>query len=178
MTWYQGSLALLPQTPIGGAEILEGLAQMAEPSQKPALAARLFGCGHAWRQTYGLGRCYFYEKEHSRSLTHAQEQISPDGWLTNYSAGWQLRPEQAVEEARRAGTRTGENAAAHAARGLTRRQREILRLVARRVEQCGDRRTARREPRTVEAHLRSIFEKLGVVTRMAAVHEAQRRRLI
>ncbi len=178
LTWYQRSLALLPQTPIGGAEILEGLAQIAEALQKPALAARLFGCGHAWRQTYGLARFYFYEVEHSRSLTRAQEQISPDEWLTNYTAGWQLSPEQAVEEARRAGTELAEIAAVQAASGLTRRQREIVRLVAEGLSNADIAARLVVSQRTVEAHLRSIFEKLGVVTRMAAVHEAQRRYLI
>ena len=178
LTWYERSLALLPQTPTGGAEILEGLAQIAEALKKPALAARLFGCGHAWRQMYGLGRFYFYEMEHSRSLTRAQEQISPDQWLTNYSAGWQLRPEQAVEEGRRAGTELAEVAAVQAASGLTRRKREIVRLVA---EGLSNAEIAARlviSQRTVEAHLRAIFERLGVATRMSAVYEAKRRRLI
>ena len=178
LTWYERSLALLPQTPTGGAEILEGLAQIAEALQKPVLAARLFGCGHAWRQTYGLSRFYFYEGEHSRSLTRVQEQVSPDDWLTNYAAGWQLRPEQAVEEARRAGTELAQVAAVQAACGLTRRQREIVRLVA---EGFSNAEIAARlvvSHRTVEAHLRSIFERLGVSTRMAAVHEAEQRHLI
>jgi ATP/maltotriose-dependent transcriptional regulator MalT len=178
LTWYERSLTLLPQNPIGGAEILEGLAQIAEALKKPALAARLFGCGHAWRQTYGLGRFYFYEMEHSRSLTRAQEQISPAEWLTTYTAGWQLRPEQAVEEARRAATELAEVASVQAASGLTRRKQEIVRLVA---EGLSNAEIATRlviSQRTVEAHLRAIFERLGVATRMAAVYEAKRRHLI
>ena len=125
-----------------------------------------------------MARFYFYEEEHSRSLTHAQEQISPDEWLTYYTAGWQLSPGQAVEEARRAGTELAEIAAVHAASGLTRRQREIVRLVAEGLSNADIAARLVVSQRTVEAHLRSIFEELGVVTRMAAVHEAQRRYLI
>ena len=87
LNWYQRALDLLPQTPIGGAEILEGLAQIAEGLQKAALAARLFGSGHAWRQTFGLRRFYFYEAEHSLSLTRTQEQVSSHEWLTQLH-GW------------------------------------------------------------------------------------------
>jgi DNA-binding NarL/FixJ family response regulator len=125
-----------------------------------------------------LGRFYFYEVEHSRSLTRAQEQISPDQWLTNYTAGWQLRPEQAVEEARRAGTELAELAAEQAASGLTRRQREIVRLVAEGLSNAEIAARLVLSHRTVEAHLRSIFDKLGVATRTAAVHNAERRHLI
>lgn len=178
LTCYQRSLALLPQTPTGGAEILEGMAQIAEVLQRPALAARLFGCGHAWRQTYGLGRFYFYEVEHSRSLTRAQEQISPDEWHTNYMAGWQLGPEQAIEEGRRAGTELAQVAAVHAASGLSGRQREIVRLVAQGLSNADVAARLVVSRRTVEAHLRSIYETLGVATRMAAVREAERRHLI
>ena len=175
---YQRSLALMPQTPTGGAEILEGLAQIAEALQKAALAARLFGSGHAWRQTYRLSRFYFYEPEHSRSLTRAQQQISADEWHTNYMAGWQLGPEQAIEEARRAGTELAEVAAVQAASGLTRRQREIVRLVAEGLSNADVAGRLVLSQRTVEAHLRAIYETLGVATRMAAVREAERRRLI
>jgi DNA-binding CsgD family transcriptional regulator len=178
LTGYERSLALQPQTPTGGAEILEGLAQIAAALQQPALAARLFGCGHAWRQTYGLGRFYFYEVEHSRSLTSAQQQISPDEWHANYTAGWRLRPEQAVEEARRAGTELTEIAAMRAASGLTRRQQEIVRLVAEGFSNADIAGRLVVSHRTVDAHLRSIFDKLGVTTRTAAVHEAMRRHLI
>lgn len=178
VTWYERSLALQQQTPTGGAEILEGLAQIAAALQRPALAARLFGCGHAWRQTYGLSRFYFYEVEHSRSLTLAQAQIRPDEWLTSYTAGWHLRPEQAVEEARRAATELGHLAAVHAATGLTSRQREIVRLVAEGLSNVEIAARLVVSHRTVDAHLRSIFERLGVATRMAAVHEAERLHLI
>jgi DNA-binding NarL/FixJ family response regulator len=56
--------------------------------------------------------------------------------------------------------------------GLTEREVEVLRLVA---EGLKDQAIADQlvvSPRTVHAHLRSIYGKLEVSTRTAAVHEA------
>jgi DNA-binding NarL/FixJ family response regulator len=62
--------------------------------------------------------------------------------------------------------------------GLTRRELEVLHAVSLGL---GSPEIAVRlvvSPRTVHAHLRSIFRKLDVSTRTAAVHEALRLHLI
>ena len=61
--------------------------------------------------------------------------------------------------------------------GLTAREVEVLTLLAEGVS--NDELAARLvlSPRTVHAHLRSIFGKLGVSSRTAAVHEAARLRV-
>ena len=61
--------------------------------------------------------------------------------------------------------------------GLTQREAEVLRLVSRGLsnpEIATDLRVSRR---TIDAHLRSIFAKLDVTTRMAAAWEANRMNL-
>jgi two-component system, NarL family, nitrate/nitrite response regulator NarL len=61
---------------------------------------------------------------------------------------------------------------------LTAREREVLRLVAegRSAPEIGER--IHLSPATVKSHLQSIYEKLGVAERAAAVAEAMRRRLL
>ncbi|MBO0796822.1 MAG: helix-turn-helix transcriptional regulator, partial [Ktedonobacteraceae bacterium] len=59
-----------------------------------------------------------------------------------------------------------------AAHSLTRREVEVLRLV---VQGYPDAQIAERlviSPRTVHAHLRSIYRKLGISSRFAAIHYA------
>jgi len=62
--------------------------------------------------------------------------------------------------------------------GLTARKIEILRLVSQGLsnQEIADQLIISR--RTVHAHLRSIYEKLGVTTRTAAVHEASQFNLL
>jgi DNA-binding CsgD family transcriptional regulator len=62
--------------------------------------------------------------------------------------------------------------------GLTAREIEILRWVSQGLsnQEIADRLIISR--RTVHAHLRSIYEKLGVTTRTAAVHEASQFNLL
>ena len=62
--------------------------------------------------------------------------------------------------------------------GLTPRELEVLRALALGMSsrEIADRLVV--SPRTVHAHLRSIFGKLDVSTRMAAAQEAARLRLV
>ena len=57
---------------------------------------------------------------------------------------------------------------------LTGREVEVLRLVALGLSNAEIAAQLVVSPRTVHAHLRSIFDKLGVTTRTAAAHEAVR----
>jgi DNA-binding NarL/FixJ family response regulator len=58
--------------------------------------------------------------------------------------------------------------------GLTSREVEVLQLVALGLSNADIGERLGVSPRTVHAHLRSIFDKLGVTTRTAAAHEAVR----
>src|SRR5688572_2986531 len=81
------------------------------------------------------------------------------------SGAWPLVPPPMVGEAPAAG------------RGLTRREREVLGLLCRRL---GNPEIAARlylSPRTVEAHVANLFGKLGVATRREAMAAAARRGL-
>ena len=61
---------------------------------------------------------------------------------------------------------------------LTSREVEVLRLVATGLtnREIGDRLGV--SPRTIDAHLRSIYSRLGVATRSAATRHALERRLV
>jgi ATP/maltotriose-dependent transcriptional regulator MalT len=58
--------------------------------------------------------------------------------------------------------------------GLTERELAVLRLLALGLSNDAIATRLSISPRTVHAHLRSVFDKLGVATRTAAVHEAAR----
>ena len=61
---------------------------------------------------------------------------------------------------------------------LTEREVEVLKLVAQGLKNAQIAETLVVSPLTVNAHLRSIFNKLDVTTRTAAVHHANERGLI
>lgn len=157
-----------------GANILEGLAQVAVALQQPTVAARLFGAGHAWRRSFGFARDRSHADDHERALTSARGQLTTQRWSTSYDAGWRLSSEQAMDEAHLRSRELASESVVLDVAGLTERELEVLRAVALGL---GNSEIAVRlvvSPRTVHAHLRSIFRKLGVSTRTAAVHEAAR----
>jgi len=180
LAWYGQALEAQQrwQFVVAGAEILEGLAQVAVALGQPVPAATLFGAGHAWRRTWGLARLPFSEAEHSRALALAQEQLQPERWLAGYTVGWLLDPDGAVDVARQAAADLAQLAPQPGSGHLTRRQREVVRLLAEGWSNAAiaDRLVLSR--RTVDAHLRTVYAQLGVATRTGAVHEAARLKLI
>lgn len=160
-----------------GADLLEGLAKIAAMQRQPDTTARLFGAGHTWRLTFGQARSFFYEPGYQRILAIARAQLAEKDWSACYAAGRNLTSEQAMAEARRMARLLASAPQAPYPTSLTEREIEVLRLV---VEGLKDQEIADQlvvSPRTVHAHLRSIYGKLGVNTRTAAAHEAMQLKL-
>jgi non-specific serine/threonine protein kinase len=174
VAFYAEALRLEQESGFGqfGADVLEGLAKIAAVQRRPDDAARLFGAGHAWRQTFGQARGFFYETGYQRILEAARAQLEDDTWSAGYEAGCGLTSEQAMAEARQVAQSLASASLLPYPAGLTEREVEVLSLVA---EGLKDQEIADQlvvSPRTVHAHLRSIYGKLGVRTRTAAAREA------
>ena len=180
VAFYTEALQLEQENRFGqfGADLLEGLAKIAAVLRRPGAAARLFGAGHAWRQTFGQARSFFYEPGCRRILAAARAQVAGDDWSAGYEAGRGLTSEQAMAEARQAAQALAAASLVPYPAGLTEREVEVLSLVA---EGLKDQEIADQlvvSPRTVHAHLRSIYGKLGVGTRTAAAREAVQLQLV
>lgn len=174
VAYYDKALKLEQDNRFGqnGADLLEGLAKIAVVQRQPNTAARLFGASESWRQTFGQARSFFFETGYRRILETARTQLSDGDWSAGYTAGLGLTSEQAMYEARQAAKVLASLSLAPYPAGLTEREVEVLRLVA---EGLKDQAIADQlvvSPRTVHAHLRSIYGKLDVSTRTAAVREA------
>lgn len=168
------------------AILFEGLAEIAAALQRPDLAARLLGAATSWRaqgtdgwfdatagKDGGWPRQDYFNAAFRRAVTRSHRQSSAQEWEVNHALGASWTSDEAMQAAD-AAIRELSLALDRRAVGLTEREIAVLRLVALGLSNnhIADRLTL--SPRTVHAHLRSIFEKLGVSTRTAAVHEATR----
>ncbi|HEX5502968.1 MAG TPA: LuxR C-terminal-related transcriptional regulator [Thermomicrobiales bacterium] len=184
---------------------LAGLACTAAAEGQFHLAARLFGAADALLAALGVAevvyRVLVVDLARYRALTHAA--LEPATFAAATAEGRLLTLEEALLADDRAPaipdtapppvlapaappkTRLGAGrlgagappATAPAADGLTARERDVLRLVARGLTdaQVADRLSI--SPHTVHAHLRAIYGKLAVTTRSAATRHAIERGL-
>lgn len=153
-----------------GAEIMDGLAVTAAGLHQFAVAARLLGSAAGWRRTYGVQRDA-YDVGAESTARIVGRQLGPSGWWAHYEEGCRLAPERAVDEALQRCQELAASAAAREAQ-LTERQREVLSALAQGLSNSEIAAQLVLSPRTVHAHLRSIFDKLAVGSRTAAVHRA------
>ncbi|MGD2178198.1 MAG: NB-ARC domain-containing protein, partial [Anaerolineae bacterium] len=109
-----------------GADLLEGLAKIAALQRRPGAAARLFGAGDAWRETFGQERGFFYEPGYRRILAAMKAQLGDDDWSARYEAGRALTSEQAMAEARRVAQVYASAVREPPSAGLTEREVEVL----------------------------------------------------
>ena len=176
-------------------DCLEGLAGMVAEEGDPTRAARLFGAAQAYRTAATAPRWSHLGGQYEQDMALAHSRLLAETWDEVWADGSRMSLEQAVayaldylEEASHAAAplaaqpaeqQTPESAVVgrvQAARApqddLTRREVEILRLLARSLS---DREIAAQlvlSNRTVQAHVRSIYSKLGITNRSAATRYA------
>ena len=156
-----------------GAEILEGIAGVAARMRRFELAATLLGAGESWREAFDRPRTSGLQPEYASALHSTVRQLGPAAFGRAYEDG--RRRTAALSQALLGPAVTELSAGLSAPPvPLTGREVEVLRLVALGLSNAEIAAQLNVSPRTVHAHLRSIFDKLGVTTRTAAAHEAAR----
>jgi len=153
------------------AYILEGLAAIAAALNRLDLAARLCGTASGWRETYQQESWSPMPNDFGKTATNTRRRLGERAWLEAYDAGKRLSADRAMDLADEALDDLADELRRRSS-GLTAREIDILRLVAHGLNnaEIADRLVL--SPRTVHAHLRSIFDKLGVSSRTAAAHAA------
>ncbi|MGN6485859.1 MAG: ATP-binding protein [Thermomicrobiales bacterium] len=152
---------------------LEDIADIAGRIGQGETAARLYGAADAERERFALPLEPQYRAEYERDAAVARHAIGDDAFTAGWAAGRSLTEEQAVAIAVGVSIRTAANDVPADTQGLlTRRELEVMRLLA---AGLSDRAIAEHlfiGERTVNTHVAHVFAKLGVRNRAAAVTAA------
>ena len=144
-------------------------------------AALLMGTAEALRETIGVAIPPVWRADHERSVTAVRTRLGEKAFANIWAQGRTMTPEQALAAEGQLILPTPTKAASPVAAspdGLTPREVEVLRLLARGLS---DAQIAERliiSPRTVNNHLRSIYSKIQVSSRAAATRYAIEHHLV
>ncbi len=177
---FQDMLALFtkPEDVYGAS--LAAVAAVAIPLRQAQRAVRLLGCVSSNLEAFHTILLPYDLKLYKRNIDVLRTRLSEMVFNAAWEAGHKLTLAQAFQEALAVGdphSSTSETPATHPL-GLTGREVEVLRLVTLGFsnQEIAEHLVISR--RTVHAHLRSIFDKLGVPSRTAAARQANRLNLI
>lgn len=157
----------------GVRNLLRGIAAAAAMLGRPDSAAQLFGAADTWNQTYG-GWDEPISALPDAERAAARAGLGEEAWAIAFEAGVRFRPEEALAAAEQTIIELREVLGAPLPAGLTGREAQVVALLAEGLSNADIAARLVVSPRTVDAHLRSIFHKLEVSSRTAAVHEAGR----
>jgi ATP/maltotriose-dependent transcriptional regulator MalT len=160
-----------------------------QPGMRNEYAAQLLGAAQAMFEDIGAYLWRADRIEYDRCMAAARQGLSEQAFEAALSEGRAMTPDQAVALAREGASLSNEPAAAGSTRAaqptspdatgeLTKRELEVLRLVAAGLPSAEVASRLFLSPHTVHAHLHSIYSKLGVTTRSAATHLAASRGLL
>jgi predicted ATPase/DNA-binding CsgD family transcriptional regulator len=154
--------------------VLDGVAQLVSAEGEATQAVRLAGAAAGLRAAIGAGETPPFRAYMERRLERAWRALGERAGARAFEEGRSLTPEEALQEARQALGPAPEETPSRGMVGgpLSAREAEVLRLVA---EGLTDGQVAEKlyiSPRTVGVHLRSIYRKLAVPSRAAAVKVA------
>jgi DNA-binding CsgD family transcriptional regulator len=171
--WRKGDLEL------GAVGILTRLACLAVTNGQPEGAVRLFAVAEATQRRTGLILPSDNRANNDEALAAARDALGEEAFAAAWAAGWNIPLHRAVAEARDVAVDVGRAARAAAAPrpgaaagDLTPRELEVLGLVAEGLTNAQVAEKLFLSPRTVNAHLTSVYHKLRVGSRSAAVRFA------
>jgi predicted ATPase/DNA-binding CsgD family transcriptional regulator len=152
------------------ADLIEVVARLCVEQRRWTAAAQLYGAAAGWRGDYDQVSWFPSVARFSLS-SRGRTRMGDPAWTESYEGGRRLDPDRANQITEDLLIDLRHQLEVGSA-GLSRREIEVLRLVAAGLT---DGEIAERlvlSPRTVHAHLRSIYQKLGVSSRTAAIYAA------
>ena len=152
-------------------DLLDGLAMVAADFLRHEDAAELIGAAEGWRREYEEATEFCHRETFGRGAAGVRSRMGQEAWTAARTRGARWSRGQVVQRATEVAEELTIAVRARPA-GLTSREVEVLRLVAQGLSNAAIADQLVVSRRTVHAHLRSIFEKLGVTTRAAAARKA------
>jgi predicted ATPase/class 3 adenylate cyclase/DNA-binding CsgD family transcriptional regulator len=164
---------------------VEGLAVVVSVQGEPMWAARLWGAAEVLRETIGEPLSPVEHAFYERAIMDARRRLGERAFAAVWAEGRSMTPDQALQAQLRlpalsaspSTSVTGKMPIAYPA-GLTVREVEVLRLVAKGMTDAQIAETLVISPRTVNTHLTSIYGKIGVSSRSEATRYALEQRLV
>ena len=159
-------------THLSTADTLECLARVALDAESHAEAARLLGAAESTRRRMGLVRFKVFDDDHHALVSALRNAMGGEDCDAAWKEGVALSTEEAIAYALRG---RGERKRPSSGWGsLTPTELDVVRLVA---EGIPNKDIATRmfvSPRTVQTHLRHVYNKLGLTSRVQLAQEAAR----
>jgi DNA-binding NarL/FixJ family response regulator len=192
-TLYEESWAIFKESgdTRGQASCLQGLAGVAARQGEVVRAARLWGAAQSLHETSSPHDPFILPDERTddeQSVAAARAQLGEQTFAAAWAEGRTMTPEQAIaaqgqplvsnQPPAKPRTNAQKRLSPTFPNGLTEREVEVLRLLARGLTDAQIAEALVISPRTVNAHLRSIYTKLNVTSRNAAAHYALKQKLV
>jgi DNA-binding CsgD family transcriptional regulator len=154
------------------SDTLECLARLASDADSHSEAARLLGAAHAHRERLGLVRLKVFDDDHHELVSALRKVMGGADFEAAWNAGATLSTEEVVAYALRG--RGERKRPSNGWGSLTPTELDVVRLVG---EGLPNKDIATRlfiSPRTVQSHLRHVYNKLGLTSRVQLAQEGAR----
>jgi DNA-binding CsgD family transcriptional regulator len=140
--------------------------------------AWLFGAAEALREAVGAFVLPLYRAEYDHGVAAARAGLDEEAFAKAWAEGRTMTPGQAVEYALPKEDLQGSRSTTSYPAGLSARETEVLKLVAKGLTNARIASELFVSPRTVDRHLNSIYRKVGVSSRAAATRFAAEHNLL
>jgi predicted ATPase/DNA-binding CsgD family transcriptional regulator len=164
---------------------VEGLAMVVSARGEPVWAARLWGAAEVLRETIGEPLAPVEHASYAQAIMDARRRLGERTFTAVWAEGRTMTPEQALQAQvpltalpLSPSTPTAGRMPIVYPAGLTAREVEVLRLVAKGMTDAQIAETLVISPRTVNTHLTSIYGKIGVSSRSEATRYALEQHLV